>query len=549
MTEATTSAFLAVLPDVGGYFSLTKILFLLGFVVPWWLAVPWVVRDAKNLRSNALAWGLGLVVAGTLGLVVWFLVPFYLAGLAAYLVFTGAVGAAYVVHRNTKVENDFRVLTLKHLKSLFTKDVGPKDLTQRDVHIKVYNSSGLAVPPPASADDVPIYNLAQDMLYGILFNRASEADLAPTSKEALVRFVVDGVVREMPPQALTDSEALIQYFKGIGGMDTAERRRPQTGKISADMAGLPVDMELTTTGTTAGQRLRFRILREAVQLDLTKLGMSQPVYERVCAISAESGLVIVSGRHGSGLTSTLYSLLTHQDGYMKQIMTVEAQRLADLENVTQNIYAQESQRPGLLAAGLRRDPAIVMVDQCSEGETARLILQAVGEKQVLLGASASEALVALAKWVAVVGDPAEAVKDLRAVLCQVLLRKLCIVCREAYRPNADLLAKLNLPAGVDRFYRPPTQPTLDKKGRPIICLACQGTGYVGRTGVFELLEVTDDLRQFIIRGTGLTQLKGLCRKNGRLYLQEQAIQKVIDGITDLKEVIRVTQKEQKEKTA
>ncbi|MCY2927171.1 MAG: CvpA family protein [Planctomycetota bacterium] len=497
MTEATTSAFLAALPDLGGYFSLVKMVFLLAFLAPWWLALPWVVRDAKAQRASALGWGLGLLTAGVVGLIVWFFAPFYLAGLAAYVVFTGGVGAAYVVYRNGKVDEDARVLTLDHLKGLLTKDVGPKDLTKRDVHIKVYNSSGLAVPPPTAAADVPVYNMVQDLLYWILFNRASEVDLAPTGQETCVRFVIDGVVREMPTQTLGEGEAIIQYFKGIGGMDVAERRRPQTGKLSADMAGSPVDMELTTTGTTAGQRLRFRVLREAVQLDLTKLGMTQPVYDRVCALAEQSGLVIASGKHGSGLTSTLYSLLSHQDAYMKQIMTVEAQRLTDLENVTQNICAQESQRSGLLSAGLRRDPAVVMVDQCTDAETARLILQAAEEKQVLLGVNASEALVALAKWVGLVGEPAKALANLRGVLCQVLLRKLCLSCREAYRPNSDLLAKLNLPDAVDRFYRPPSGPLLDKKGRPVICPTCQGTGYLGRTGVFELLEVTDDLRKFI----------------------------------------------------
>ncbi|MCY2928689.1 MAG: ATPase, T2SS/T4P/T4SS family [Planctomycetota bacterium] len=549
MTEATTSVFLAALPEVGGYFSLFKIVVMLAFILPWWLALPWVVRDARNLRTNAVGWGLGFLGAGVLGLVFWFLLPFYLAGLAAYVVFTGGVGAGYVVHRNGKVEDGFEVMTADHIEGVFGKDTGPKNVTQREVHIKLYNASGQIVPPPNSADQVATYDEAQDLLYGILFHRASEADLTPTGQETRVRFVIDGVVRPMPSMLPANSDAVVQYFKGIGGMDVSEGRRPQTGKMSADMAGAPVDMELTTTGTTIGQRLRFRILREAVQLDLATLGMSQAVYDRTCALIAQNGLFIASGRHDSGLTSTLYSLLSHHDVYMKQVMTVEAQRLTDLENVTQNLYAQESQRPGLLSAGLRRDPHVVMVDQCNDPETAKLILQAAGDKQVVLGVSASESLTALAKWVAVCGDAAVAIKDLRGVLCQVLLRKLCIACREAYRPNADLLAKLNLPGAIDRFYRPPTKPMLDRKGNPVTCAACQGTGYAGRTGVFELLEVTDELRHLIIAGVGLTQLKSLCRKNGMLYIQEQALQKVIDGVTDLKEVIRVTQKNPKEMQA
>jgi type II secretory ATPase GspE/PulE/Tfp pilus assembly ATPase PilB-like protein len=128
----------------------------------------------------------------------------------------------------------------------------------------------------------------------------------------------------------------------------------------------------------------------------------------------------------------------------------------------------------------------------------------------------------------------------------MLLRKLCPNCRESYVPNPEMLAKANLSGQrIERFYRPPTKPLTDEKGNPIGCVACQGTGYLGRTAVFELLEVTDEVRQLIVTGATLAQIKATCRKNRMLYLQEQALQRVIDGVTSVQELIRVSQADKK----
>jgi len=149
----------------------------------------------------------------------------------------------------------------------------------------------------------------------------------------------------------------------------------------------------------------------------------------------------------------------------------------------------------------------------------------------------------LAKWLKVCGDPAAAVKNLRAVLCQMLIRRLCQACREEYRPDPKLLVKANLKVRPNsRFFRPPTTKPVDEKGRLIVCPACQNTRYVGRTGVFEMLELTDDVRQLVVENASLAQIKAACRKNGMLYMQEQALRKVVSGVTSIKEVIRTTQK-------
>jgi type II secretory ATPase GspE/PulE/Tfp pilus assembly ATPase PilB-like protein len=161
---------------------------------------------------------------------------------------------------------------------------------------------------------------------------------------------------------------------------------------------------------------------------------------------------------------------------------------------------------------------------------------------VLLGMHAGDTFVALARWVKVCADRVAAMEHLRAVLCQVLLRKLCTNCREAYTPDPQILAKANLTTQtIGKFFRPPTVPLTDEKGHPIICPACQGSGYLGRTAAFELLEVTDEVREAVARRAPLTEIKAACRKNKMMYLQEQALRKVIEGETSVQEILRVSQ--------
>jgi len=376
-------------------------------------------------------------------------------------------------------------------------------------------------------------------------------DISPGPETSRVRLLVDGVVVSRPSLPLADSEAIIQYLKRIGGMETEDRRRPQQGRISVDAAGgAAADVELTTAGTTGGQRLQLRIVQETVKTDLEELGLSDDLLGRLREMGkTDTGLIVVSGRPHGGLTSTLYAMLREQDAFIKQLVTLEASPVVDLENITQVAYGEEAKLPEALGGVIRRDPDVIMVDRCPDEKTADLVNRAADGKLVLLGLHAMDAFSGLARWVQVCSDAADAVKNLRGVLCQVLVRKLCPNCREPYRPDPNVVAKVNLSGEqIENFYRPPTREVLDEKGNPITCLACQGTGYVGRTGAFELLEVTDDVRQLVAAGATLAEIKAACRKSKMLYIQEQALRKVIQGVTSVQEVIRVT-KPPKKKTS
>jgi type II secretory ATPase GspE/PulE/Tfp pilus assembly ATPase PilB-like protein len=146
----------------------------------------------------------------------------------------------------------------------------------------------------------------------------------------------------------------------------------------------------------------------------------------------------------------------------------------------------------------------------------------------------------LARWAALVGDLPLAVAPLRVVFAQTLIRKLCPDCREGYRPDPEMLRKINLPADrIDKLYRPPTQPLVDEHGKEFTCPTCQGTGYLGRTAVFEVLAVDDELRRLVINNASAAEIKQHCRARKMLYLQEEALRKVIGGETSINEVLRV----------
>ena len=543
---------LAGLPPLGGYVSLVKVVFMLVLVTPWLMILPWIHYDVARVRGSQAQWSLTVLGGGAVGVLVWLLWPVYLVGLAVYLVLLAAVVAGYVVWRDARVGPGDKLLSVIRARGFMLRGRGMKvDVLQR---VKIYDDRNVLIPPPdpesASIPECETYNSVQEFLANMLIRRASEADISPGSQQAaVVRFIIDGVLSVQPSMSLTDSDMVIQAIKPMAGLDPEERRRPQEGMMSLDFAGNQIEIGVTTTGSTGGQRMQFRAMHEALRTNIEELGMTDNILTKVRALSERnSGLIIVSGRVGSGVTSTLYSILRGMDAYTKRLVTLEAKTSADMENVTQTVYSDPKKLAEALTAAIRRDPDVIMVDACPDTETAELIANASADKIVLLGIGAADTFTGLALWLKVCGSTTAGMANLNAVLCQALVRNLCPACRQPYRPDPQLLAKANLTSSqIERFYRPPDPGRVDDDGEPIICPSCQETGYIGRTGVFELLEITDEIRQLVIDKAQLAQIKAACRKNNMQYLQENALQKVIDGMTGIQEVIRVTQQGKKKK--
>ncbi len=538
---------IATVPQFGGLLAAVKVVFMLAFIAPWLHFATWASKDATKLFGSATAWSAVVLGAGLLGVMSWLVMPFYILGLLFYVVLAAAGLVAYVVYRNGRVGEKDKVLTKAHL----TASLSRRDKFQVEILTKVtiYDANEKVVFPPdmtkAEIDEMETYNLAQELLHDMVWRRASEVALAPAGEKARLLYVIDGVTTERPAMDLADSERAIHFLKGVAGMDVEDRRQPQKGSISIDLNGARSDMEVGSAGTTKGQRMMFRVIQEAVRTELPLLGMPEDLLAEVEKLAkTKNGLFIVSGRRASGVTSTLYSILRQRDAFIQNVVAVEATGALDLENITQHPYHDDAKLPQVLTAVLQRGADVLMVDNCPDGETARLIVKASAKRPVLLGMQAGDSFVALAKWVQLCGNAEAAVAILRAVMCQLLLRRLCVECREPYRPDPQRLAKLNLSAEkIEQFYRP-GEPGEGKKGSPV-CPACQGSGYRGRTAAFELLMLSKDIRQLITQSATVAQIRAACRKNRMLYLQEQALRKVIDGTTSVQEVIRVTRQDKK----
>jgi len=534
----------------GGYFHPAKLAGMLVLAIPWLFISPWLHHDAKRILAPQALWSAIIVGAGAIGLLVWMILPFYLLGMVIYLVLVALAMGAYLVYRSSHADESAQLTAGDFFPFLFGK--GPRDKVEVQTRVKLYDDHTRIVLAPREdslTEEKLAYNNTQNLLFNLMYHRASEADLVPAGQQARVRIVVDGVVTEHEPLDLPTSESIIQYLKRPAGMDTEERRRPQQGHIAVELGGSPTDVVLTTAGTTGGQRMQFHIVKEVVQTSINELGISEDIMTRLQLVNrALNGLLLVSAPPKNGVTSTLYSLLTAQDAYIKQLATLENRVIVDLENVTQQEYGDVANLPRELASAYRRDPDVIMVDQCPNSEVAEMIHEISRNKLVLLGIRARDSFSGLAKWIKISGSTAPAVRILRGVLCQVLLRKLCVDCREAYTPDPKMLAKANIAGqNVTQFYRrrPPIDP--NAKDQPEPCQTCQESGYYGRTAAFEYLELTDEIREMVISGAGVRQIKAACRKNKMLNLQEQALKKVITGITSIKEVIRVTQETRKRK--
>jgi len=537
---------LAALPE-GEPFSLVKVLVIVVLMPPWLYAASWTNKDVRVVHAPELLWSALVLGSGLLGMIIWLLVPWFVVGLVVYLVLAGGAITAYVQTRNKRVGPKARVWTAEHVRLVLTRGKsGTVELVER---LKLYDSLGRPVFPPGEkmVAERQAYNLAQTFLHDVVVFRASQADLVAAGERAGVRLTVDGVAQKRPPLDREDADTVIDFVKQLASMDVTDRRRPQNGKVAIEAGAVPLDIMVSTAGTTQGQRMVLKIVQEVARTNVDDLGLPQDQRDRLAGLcDARQGLIIISGPATSGVTSTLYSLLRLQDAFIRQLGSLEANPSVDMENLTQVAYEDQADLPDKLASLLRRDPDMVMVDDCHTPQAAKVIIGAAADKLILLGIKADSSLQALAKWVKLAADSRQqAVGLLRAVANQVLLRKLCPQCREAFRPAKDLLARLNLPAEkIDKFYRPPTKPLTDEKGNPIVCPTCRGTGYYGRTGAFEMLEINDEIRELILSNAPLQRIKAACRRNKMLYLQEQALRKVIEGVTGIEEVIRVSKGKQ-----
>jgi type IV pilus assembly protein PilB len=396
--------------------------------------------------------------------------------------------------------------------------------------------AGAGANVEAEANATPIIRFVDLILYQAIRDRASDIHFEPFENEFKVRYRVDGALYEMAPPPRHLALPVISRVKVMANMNIAERRLPQDGRIQKNIAGRPVDLRVSTLPTQFGESVVLRVLdRSVVNLDLESLGMPDYICDYILeVINRPNGIFIVTGPTGSGKTTTLYSCLRKINAIDSKLLTVEEPVEYDLEGVMQvpvndNIGLSFARA---LRAFLRQDPDRIMVGETRDLETAQIAIQAsLTGHLVFTTLHTNDAPGAIARLIDMGVEPFLISSTLDAVLGQRLLRSICADCRTPYQPNESLLLQLNIlpnEIGARNFYY--------GKG----CEKCNRTGYKGRKGIYELMKISDPLRELINERAPSVVLKQKAIELGMTTLRQDGLRAIFAGDTTIEEVLKYT---------
>jgi type IV pilus assembly protein PilB len=388
----------------------------------------------------------------------------------------------------------------------------------------------------AEANATPIIRFVDLILYQAIQDRASDIHFEPFENEFKIRYRVDGALYEMSPPPRHLALPVISRVKVMGNMNIAERRLPQDGRIQKQIAGRNVDLRVSTLPTQFGESLVLRVLdRSIVNLDLEALGMPDYIYNFLLEmIEHPNGIFIATGPTGSGKTTTLYSCLRKINTIDSKLLTAEEPVEYDLEGIVQ---VPVNDAIGLtfarvLRSFLRQDPDRIMVGETRDLETAQIAIQAsLTGHLVFTTLHTNDAPGAITRLIDMGVEPFLISSTLEGVLGQRLLRSICRQCRTTYKPSDSLLAELGISRqdlGEKQFFC--------GKG----CDACNNTGYKGRKGIYELLRITDPIRELINERAPTVTLKQKAVELGMVTLRQDGLRSIFAGDTTVEEVLRYT---------
>jgi general secretion pathway protein E len=390
-------------------------------------------------------------------------------------------------------------------------------------------------------EEAPIIRLINALLLQAVKERASDIHIEPYERELDVRLRIDGMLHRVltPPKIIQD--ALISRIKIMSNLDIAEKRLPQDGRIRLLLGGRDIDIRVSVIPTSHGERAVLRLLdRKQGLLGLWEVGFSKDDEKKLDEdLKRPDGIILVTGPTGSGKTTTLYAALNRIHTEEKNIITVEDPIEYQLKGIGQ---MQVNPRIGLtFASGLRsivrQDPDVIMVGEIRDLETAEIAMQASLTGHLVLSTlHTNDAPSALVRLIDMGIEPFLVASSLASVLAQRLVRTICPHCKKSYEPS-----------DVEKSYVRNSIRTVQEKSFVLYrgegCEKCNGRGYFGRTGIFELLAIDNEIRPMITDTIDTQGIKNVAVSRGMKTLRKDGIEKVINGVTTLEEVLRVTQKD------
>lgn len=383
-------------------------------------------------------------------------------------------------------------------------------------------------------DDAPVVRLVNLVIQQALRDKASDIHIQPEATRVRVRYRVDGILHDSMTVPKKAQAPLISRIKVMADLDIAEKRAPQDGRISLRVGGAEYDFRVSTNPGVNGEKVVMRILdKKGVQVRLDQLGIPNVMMDDFDSLLQRSyGIITVTGPTGSGKSTTLYSVLNTLNSPEKNILTIEDPVEYQLPGLTQTQVNTRAKVTfaSALRTFLRQDPDIILVGEIRDPETALIATEAALTGHLVFSTlHTNDAPTAVARMIEMGIEPFLVASAVVGVLAQRLVRVICPDCKEAYTPPVEAFRRLNLSMDLESvtFYR----------GRG--CERCRQTGYRGRIGVFELMLVSDHLRELILRKAPTHELRQAGLEAGMMTLKQDAMQKILEGITTMEEALRV----------
>ncbi len=385
---------------------------------------------------------------------------------------------------------------------------------------------------PTSPDDAPVIQLVNSLVEQAIRERASDIHIEPFERNTRVRYRIDGQLFNAVDFQKNLHPAVSSRLKIMSGMDISEKRKPQDGRILLKILGRRVDLRVSSLPTLYGEKMVIRILdQENAMVGLKKLGLEDDDRNKLDYIcEAPYGIVLVTGPTGSGKSTTLYSLLEQINKPEVNIVTVEDPVEYTLFGIGQ---VQVNERAGLTFAStlrsiLRQDPDKIMVGEIRDGETAQLAIRAALTGHLVLSTlHTNDAPSASIRLVDMEIAPFLVASSLLGVIAQRLLRTLCSSCKEAYTVPPPVCELIGVPSGTVAY-------------KPYGCNECRGTGYKGRTAIFEIMVLSESIRELIISGASADVIRKEAMRMGMKTLRQAGIQKILSGVASVEDVLSST---------
>lgn len=536
------------------------------FLVGWWLALlilppimgwAWLVsnvfdKHAMRFFLGREKWNLVHMVMGCAAVAALVLMPVpgiagFAAGYGAMLLILAADILVFVFVTN---RDDERVPEGSKLRLDFSKFAEARQHKAAAKHaatvaLQISGPGGRTVLAPDKESPEYEIRIAAEQIF-IAGSRmgAFQTDIAPAQDGYQVSYLVDGVRQAGERIPAPTAVKVIDFWKSAAGLDVEDRRRRLTGKVNVKTEAESIDTRVTAMGSKGGMRLTLTANPSAaVRIKAENLGLLDMQYEAVRTLaSEEEGVVLLGAPTHGGRSTTLYAMLKLHDAYTSNVQTVEMEPQDSLEGIRQiqfEPYKEGSEYSVTVRSVLRRDPDVVGIAELPDEATAREVAMADVERtRIYVSLSIDSALSATQLFAKAVGDPAKAAACLRGVIAQRLARKLCENCRVPYAPPPEMLKKLGLPADkVKQLFKKGGQVLI--RNKPEICPVCQGLGYKGQTGLFEVFRIGPAERA-MVKDQNWSGLRAEFRKQGLPDIQQAALRKAVEGVTSIEEISRVS---------